>query len=145
MRKWLIRSAFAVVAVLLLIQLVPFGRNHENPPVTAEPVWDSAQTRELAVRACFDCHSNETKWPWYSNVAPISWTVQHDVDSGRDELNFSEWNGDQEGDEAAETVREGSMPPWQYTLAHPEARLSDAELAQLEAGLARTFGDKEED
>ena len=64
-------AILAVVALALLIQLVPYGRAHTNPPVVAEPNWDSPQTRELAVRACFDCHSNETTWPWYSNIAPI--------------------------------------------------------------------------
>jgi hypothetical protein len=59
-----------------------YGRDHSNPPVRIEPRWDRARTRELAVRACFDCHSNQTRWPWYSHVAPISWLVQHDVEEG---------------------------------------------------------------
>ena len=79
------------VAIFLLIQLIPYGRDHTNPAVVAEPAWDLPETRALAVRACFDCHSNETIWPWYSNVAPISWLVQRDVDEGREKLNFSEW------------------------------------------------------
>ena len=112
--------------------------------MVAEPAWDSAATRELAVRACFDCHSNETVWPWYSNIAPISWSLQNHVEEGREKLNFSEWDGSQEGDEAAETVRDRSMPPTQYLLAHPSARLSDAELAAVESGLAATFGDEDE-
>ncbi len=62
--------------VILLIggiaQLVPFGRDHENPPVQAEISWDSQQTKELFFRACGDCHSNNTQWPWYSNIAPVS-------------------------------------------------------------------------
>jgi hypothetical protein len=78
-------------------------------------------------------------------VAPISWLVQRDVDEGREELDFSEWNLSQEGDESAETVREGSMPPSQYLLTHPEARLTDAELAALEAGLVGTFGEDLDD
>lgn len=134
-----------MVVVVVMIQFVPYGRDHANPPVVEEPTWDSAQTRNLAVAACFDCHSNETRWPWYSNVAPISWLLQRDVDEGREELNFSEWHTEQESDEAAETIRDGSMPPWQYTLTHPEARLSDADLEALEAGLAATFGDDHSD
>jgi mono/diheme cytochrome c family protein len=137
--KW---GLVALIGTLLVIQLVPYGRDHTNPPVVAEPAWDSAHTRELAVRACFDCHSNETVWPWYSNVAPMSWLVQRDVDEGRETLNFSEWDRPQEAEEAAETVREGSMPPSQYLLTHPEARLSDAELSALAAGLAATLGDE---
>jgi hypothetical protein len=128
----------------LTIQLVPYGRDHDNPPVVAEPSWDSAQTRELNIRACYDCHSNETVWPWYSNVAPVSWLVQRDVDEGREELNYSQWNGAQEGEESAATVREGSMPPRSYLLTHHDARLTDAELAALENGLAATFGDESE-
>jgi len=113
--------------------------------VVAEPEWDSPDTRALAVRACFDCHSNETSWAWYSNVAPVSWLVQRHVDEGRDELNFSEWHLPQEADEAAETVRDGSMPTRDYLLTHPEARLSDEDLRSLEAGLIATFGDGGED
>jgi mono/diheme cytochrome c family protein len=140
------RWGAAILAVLFLaIQLVPYGRDHDNPPVAAEPAWDSPETRALTVAACFDCHSNETEWPWYTNVAPLSWLVQRDVEEGREELNFSEWNRRQEGEEAAETVREGSMPPWTYTLLHSEARLDDAQIDALAAGLARTFGDEERD
>jgi hypothetical protein len=140
-RRWVKWGLLAVIGGFLLIQLVPYGRAHDNPPVLAEPAWDSPQTRELAVRACFDCHSNETVWPWYTNIAPMSWLVQRDVDQGRDELNFSEWSDEQDGDDAAETVADGSMPPRRYLLAHPDARLTDAELAALTAGLTATFGD----
>ena len=142
MRTWITRGVLVLAALAVAIQFVPYGRDHSNPPVTEEPVWDSAETRELAVRACFDCHSNETEWPWYSNIAPISWLTQHDVDEGREHLNYSEWNRSQEGEESAETVREGSMPPWVFTLTHPDARLTDAEIAVLEAGLIATFGDE---
>jgi Haem-binding domain len=133
-----------MLGLLVVVQVVPYGRDHTNPPVIAEPLWDSSQTRELAVRACFDCHSNETVWPWYSNVAPLSWLVQRDVVEGREELNFSEWDRPQEGDESAETVREGTMPPSSYLLTHPDARLTDAELATLTDGLAATFGDDDD-
>jgi hypothetical protein len=70
------------VGLLAVAQAIPYGRGHSNPPVTKEPAWDSSRTRELAKRACFDCHSNETTWPWYSNVAPESWLIQRDVDAG---------------------------------------------------------------
>lgn len=78
------------VVVFALIQLVPYGRDHDNPPVTQAPEWDSVRTEQLAVDACYDCHSNETEWPWYTNIAPMSWLIQRDVDGGREELNFSE-------------------------------------------------------
>jgi Haem-binding domain len=136
--KW---PAIILGVVFIAIQFVPYGRDHSNPPVTGEPQWDSAMTRRLAVKTCFSCHSNETEWPWYSNIAPMSWLVQKDVDEGRDELNFSEWDEDQDGDDSAETVVDGEMPPLRYVLAHPTARLSDEEKRALIAGLERTFGD----
>lgn len=123
------------------MQLVPYGRNHDNPPVVQEVAWSSAQVRDLAVRACYDCHSNETTWPWYSNVAPVSWLIQHDTDEGRSKLNFSEWHLPQkEADEAAEAVAEGEMPMPIYALMHAHARLSHQERQQLIDGLKATIG-----
>ena len=123
-----------------LMQLVPYGRAHENPPLLAEPQWDSPATRDLAARACFDCHSNETVWPWYSNVAPVSWLVQNHTDEGREKLNFSEWGTRRyEVDELGETVREGEMPPLTYLPTHPDARLTAAEKQQLIDGFNATF------
>ncbi|MEK9658667.1 MAG: heme-binding domain-containing protein [Chloroflexota bacterium] len=129
-------SPLVLVGLLVLMQAVPYGRAHTNPPVVTEPVWDSATTRELAVRTCCSCHSNETTWPWYSNVAPFSWLVQSDVDGGRAELNFSEWSSNRPLRNATQTVGEGEMPPWFYLPLHPEARLSAAETEELAAGLA---------
>jgi mono/diheme cytochrome c family protein len=143
--RWVKWGLATLLGGLLAIQLVPYGRDHANPPVVAQPSWDSSQTRELVVRACYDCHSNETVWPWYSNVAPLSWLVQRDVDEGREHLNYSEWNRPQEGEESAETVREGSMPPSSYLLTHPDARLTDTELAALADGLAATLGSESGD
>ena len=141
-RKILLAIAVVVGLALIgfgLIQLVPYGRNHTNPPVTAEPAWDSPQTRALAVRACFDCHSNETTWPWYSNVAPMSWLIQRDVDEGRRRLNFSDWNRPQrERDRLGRILAEGEMPPWYYVIIHPTANLSNAETQQLANGLSAT-------
>jgi hypothetical protein len=95
-RWWLFRVGVVLIGALLLIQLVPYGRDHDNPPVQSEPPWDSPDTRALARQACFDCHSNETEWPAYANIAPVSWLVQRDVDEGRAVLNFSEWQRPQE-------------------------------------------------
>jgi mono/diheme cytochrome c family protein len=144
MKRFLTWLLTGLLFFFVVAQLVPYGRDHDNPPVAAEPAWDTPATRELARRACFDCHSNETHWPWYSNVAPLSWLIQRDVDEGRDELNWSEWGPDEEGDESAETVIEGSMPPGTYPLLHPEARLSDQEIDALVAGLVATFGSDDE-
>jgi hypothetical protein len=141
LKKVALLLLFTIVAAFTAIQVVPYGRNHANPPVQLEPAWDSAGTRELAVRACYDCHSNQTIWPWYSNIAPISWLVQKDVEDGRGELNFSEWGqGEQNAGDAAETVAEGEMPPRSYLWLHPQARLSPAEKQELIRGLQATFG-----
>jgi len=130
-----------LMGVLLSIQFVPYGRDHTNPPVIAEPAWDSPQTRALFFRACADCHSNETKWPWYSTIAPASWLITRDVTEGRATFNVSEWGRpDNEGDDAAKTVQNGEMPPWFYLPLHPEASLSPAERQQLINGLLATFG-----
>jgi hypothetical protein len=129
------------VGCLLLAQLVPYGRRHTNPPVANEPQWDSPQTRELARVACFDCHSNETVWPWYTNVAPFSWLIQRDVDEGRQHLNFSEWKGltARRLSEIPEVIQEGSMPPLQYTIIHPDAVLSSTQKQQLIQGLQNSL------
>lgn len=141
MRRVILGAVAVLIAGFLVIQLVPYGRAHANPPVTGEPAWDSATTRATAVTACFDCHSNETAWPWYSNIAPISWRLQQHVDEGRQKLNFSEWGtGEQEADDIVEVVERGEMPPWDYLILHPEARLSDADRAAFVEGLGRTFG-----
>ena len=136
-KKILRIAVLAVAAAFVLIQLVPYGRQHTNPPVTSEPPWDIAQTKAIAKRACFDCHSNETAWPWYSNVAPVSWLLYVDVTEGRQRVNFSEWNRPegQYTDEFKEVYYERNMPPANYLLLHPQARLSESEWKQLYAGL----------
>lgn len=129
-----------VLASYTILALIPMGRT--NPPVISEPNWDSPRTRELAQRACFDCHSNQTVWPWYSYLPPVSWMVIRDVQQGRQHLNFSDWaNVRGEGrsaGEMAESILEGAMPPASYLSIHPAARLSAAEREQLIAGLRAT-------
>ena len=143
MKRWLVRLVLIGATVLVAIQLVPYGRAHDNPPVTQAVEWDSNRTEKLFDDACADCHSNETEWPWYSNVAPQSWLVQRDVDAGRDELNLSELNREQdEIKDLIEVVADDEMPPRRYTFLHPEARLSEAEKQRLIDGLASTFGDE---
>ena len=128
----------------IVIQFIPYGQGQYNPPVKKEPSWDSPRTRELFFRACADCHSNETVWPWYSYIAPVSWLVIRDVEEGREKFNISEWGRPKnEGDEAAKEVRNGKMPMKIYLLTHPEARLSDSEKQELIRGLVATFGDEE--
>ena len=96
----------------------------------------SQQTRDLVTRACYDCHSNQTTWPWYSNIAPVSWLIQHDVEEGRSRLNFTEWNRPQrETEDAARQVQRGAMPQWYYAMLHPTANLNPTEKQALIQGL----------
>jgi hypothetical protein len=145
-RMWRTLKSLAVglaliVGIFLLLQLVPYGRTHSNPPTIVEPAWDSPRTRELAVRACFDCHSNHTRWPWYANVAPFSWAVQLDVEAARSVINFSEWNRRYElAGYAGRRTSTGMMPPQKYRMAHPEADLTPAERMELARGLEATLG-----
>jgi hypothetical protein len=127
------------IALFVLIQFIPYGKDHSNPPVVNEPNWDSQQTQNLAKIACYDCHSNETVWPWYTNVAPISWLVYRDVVDGRRRFNFSDWQNSRirEPGELASTVIEGEMPPIQYLPMHPSARLSTSQKTQLSDGLQK--------
>jgi cytochrome c551/c552 len=188
-----------VVGVLLVlfigIQFIPVNRS--NPPVTAQIKWDSPQTQVLARRACMDCHSNETIWPWYSYVAPASWLVYYDVQRGRSQINLSTLGTPRQGAGAfgpsndlvyrlgqmlagggrpgepgrppegqfpppgsgqqpppgqfpsggrgvagrmTEQIQSGRMPPANYLLMHPTARLTDAERQQLIQGLSATLG-----
>ena len=122
----------ATVGLALAIQLVPYGRDH-GAPAGASPALGDARAEQLFRDACADCHSNETVWPWYSNVAPMSWLVQRDVDEGREEWNVAD--ADVEWDEGAEETEEGAMPPRQYTILHSGARLSSEERAHLAAAL----------
>jgi hypothetical protein len=133
-----------LVTVFMLIQLVPYGRDHSNPPAGTLAAWDTPGTGELARRACFDCHSNQTKWPWYASIAPISWRIQTHVNEGREKLNFTAFDPGSEdvaeaAGEAGETVTKGEMPPADYLLMHPEARLTAQEKRALVQGLNTTF------
>lgn len=143
MRRKIKIAAVTLGVIIVAIQLVPYGRSHVNPPVRKEPDWDNQRTRQLARRACFDCHSNETKWPWYSHFAPASWILQHHVDKGRRELNFSEWDLPQkEAKKSVKEVQEGKMPLRPYALMHPEARLQPAERQELINGLGASLKDQ---
>ena len=134
------KGAVALAVGFVMIQLVPYGHEHTNPPVLGEPAWDSPGTRAVASRACFDCHSNQTEWPWYASIAPASWLVQRDVVRGRATLNFSEWTRPQlAAEEAPEEVLEREMPPRAYELLHPDARLSFSERRELARGLGMTL------
>jgi mono/diheme cytochrome c family protein len=140
-KRRLIRLILVGAVVFVLIQFVPYGRAHDNPPVTQTVEWEDVRAEQLFDDACADCHSNETEWPWYSNVAPQSWLVQRDVDAGRADLNLSELDREQEEiKDLIEVIADDEMPPLRYTFLHPEARLSNAEKQALIDGIARTFG-----
>ncbi|MDP1784515.1 MAG: heme-binding domain-containing protein [Sulfuricurvum sp.] len=138
--KTKILAAVAVIAVA--IQFIPYGKDHTNPPIISEPTWDSPRTKELFNNACANCHSHQTTYAWYSNVAPVSWLLARDIEEGREHFNVSAWGAQKknEGKDAAKEVREGEMPPWFYLPTHPEAKLSDVEKKELISGLEKTFG-----
>ena len=141
--RFLLVLCASILVMLIAIQAVPYGRAHSNPPITGEPQWSSPRTRELMVRACFGCHSNEVEYPAYASVAPISWVVEAHVAEGREKVNYSEFDQRQgDADETIETIEEGSMPPAYYTRfgRHPEAKLTSAELQELIEGLRLTPG-----
>jgi len=137
-RRILLAAAMAVV-LFGAAQLVPVRRT--NPPVVSEPVV-GPELASVLRRSCFDCHSNETRWPWYSRVAPVSWWLVHHVDEGRSHLNFSTWptfdfqEQDHLLDEIADEVSKGDMPLATYLVGHPAARL-DAGARQLILDWAR--------
>jgi hypothetical protein len=126
-----------LVALLLVIggaQLIPGRRT--NPPIETE-IPAAAEIRQILRRSCYDCHSNETRWPWYAQVAPVSWLVVHDVNDARKHLNFSTWNAydakkrAHKLEELREELNEDAMPLWYYLPLHPEAKLSDDDKERL--------------
>jgi hypothetical protein len=139
MRHRLVIAVIATIVALAAIQLVPVERS--NPPVVAD--FDGPAEVETVLRSsCYDCHSHETEWPWYSRVAPVSWLVVHDVDEGRAHLNFSVWGRTDVLRQAKlaekiwEEVEDGEMPLRTYLLAHPDARLNANDEAILRAWAA---------
>jgi len=130
--KWLIALGIGVLLLTVVALLM-----ETNPPVTGEPAWDSPQTHVLAQRACFDCHSNETVWPWYDRLPGSSWLAVVDTIRGRRRLNFSKWQSGWRSRDVAEVIQRGSMPPSIYTLMHPNAILTDQEKQQLITGLQK--------
>jgi hypothetical protein len=113
----------------LLIQLIPIDR--ENPPIDISNTLDApSEVMTVLKNSCYDCHSNETNWPFYSYIAPISWLVYRDVKFGREDLNFSEWNNltdekrEHKKEEIIEEISRETMPMPIYLLTHPSASLN---------------------
>ncbi len=140
-RSRLFAALLVVVGLAILVQFVPVPGLRHNPPALAQPSWNSPLTRSLAVRACYDCHSNLTHWPWYSRIAPASWLIAHHVAEGRAALDFSATSlAGVAADRAARAVRTGRMPPLYYAWLHPTARLTAHERQTLADGLVASFG-----
>ncbi|TMA36652.1 MAG: hypothetical protein E6J79_12845 [Deltaproteobacteria bacterium] len=139
-----LRAALGALAGLLVV-VQGFRIDRTNPPVEQD-VAAPASVEALLRHACYNCHSHETVWPWYSHVAPVSWLLAHDVSEGRRELDFSTWTAYPPARKirklrkSADEVAKGKMPPWYYALVHPEARLTAAERAMLDAWTAEAIG-----
>ena len=134
--KGLKYAGIALVAFLVLAQFVPVDRSN---PAVGQQIEAPVEVAAVLERACYDCHSNETVWPAYSRVAPVSWLVARDVHEGREHLNYSTWDrysAEERAElmeETLEEVAEGEMPMKPYLLLHPEAKLSAEDLAILRA------------
>jgi len=133
-KRHLIVAALVAGCLLAAIQFIPVQLG--NPAVT-ERVAAPDDVLAILERACFDCHSHETRWPWYARVAPASWLLSHDIEEGRLAMNFSTWD-DYDLDEqvefadlVVEEIEEGEMPPWFYLPLHPEARVDAQALDTL--------------
>ena len=134
---------YAVLVLVFLFVAIQFVQpDRTNPPVDSSSAFEavakpSPEVASLLRRACYDCHSHNTVWPWYAYVAPVSWLVADDVKTARRNLNFSQWNllGPEMSrtrlKEACQEVKEGGMPLWNYRLMHPEARLTEADIKTL--------------
>lgn len=143
MRKAIKISVVLFVVAVVVAQVVRI--NTVNPPVE-EDVAAPQPVDAILRRACYDCHSNQTVWPWYSQIAPVSWLLANDVEEGRRELNFSSWNtydAKKRAKKLAETAKEvgeGEMPPWYYVLVHSDAKLADTEREALRAWTVEETG-----
>jgi len=134
MAKKIRLACLAFLILCATIQLIPIDRS--NPPVTAE-ISAPNEVMKIFRRACYNCHSNNTVWPWYSRIAPVSWLVASDTWEGREQLNLSTWgelsvkSQRKLRKEIREEVEDGEMPPWIYLLSHAEAELTDADVALI--------------
>ncbi|WP_258102744.1 heme-binding domain-containing protein [Marinoscillum sp. MHG1-6] len=140
MKKIIIYVLVFALVTLVVLQLFPGTKPEttlDNPNDIHKEVLIAPEVSKILRKACYDCHSNETVYPWYGNIAPVSWLVYHDVEEGREELNFSEWipyslkKKNHKLEEIAEEVEEGKMPLPIYVSIHPEADLTREERELL--------------
>ncbi len=129
-------SLLGLIVLLLVIQLIPVNRN--NPPINKSlEINVPIEIKEILVNSCFDCHSNQTKWPFYSYIAPISWLVAHDVHEGREEFNFSLWlqlpieKRERLKEKMLEEIYEDEMPLPIYLITHSDAKLSNQQKQEI--------------
>ncbi len=138
MKKILLYVVIGGLVLFGLIQLIPVDRT--NPPITREPNWSNPQARALVKEHCFQCHSNETEWPWYSTIAPASWLIKYDVVAGHSRFNFSEWDQNPGNlSEMVEAIDRGRMPPLQYVIFHPSSKLDPQQKQALIDALTATL------
>lgn len=140
-RSWLWIALSGIALILIAVEIPALMVIFDQRPILAEPTWDSPETAALVRQSCADCHSNQTKWPWYSYVPPVSLLVTNHVREGREALNFSEWipGREQEVEEIVEVIRSGEMPMPSYLRMHPEAALLGQEQEQLITGFVRSL------
>jgi len=136
-KKFLKWTLSAVIAVFALLQL--FNPSRENPPVANDFITAAQPPASVAAAiraACYDCHSYETRWPWYSRIAPVSWLVAADVNEGRENFDLSDWPAEpalaaKKLGRINEELDYREMPPKKYTLIHAAARLTEAQRKEI--------------
>ncbi len=149
-QKLILGAAVVAGVAGLAIQFVPVKGIGVNPPERHE-IAASPEVLRILRESCFDCHSNETRWPFYSRIAPGSWLMARDVNKGRSRMNFSEWGDSDEDDKnldkenSWDQIEAGDMPPWFYLPPRPSARLDDGEKATLKAWLLAHKTDKKDE
>ena len=131
-------ATLGLAGLLALLQAVPYGKDRAPRPATNPFKWQDPGGEALARAACYDCHSNQTRWWWAVKVAPFSWLAQSDIQEGRSRLNFSDWDGRLTPERLDRALHRG-MPPIQYTIPHPEARLSEAQKQALVASFRNSL------
>lgn len=138
--KWVKRALLAFAILFVVMQVI--RPSMTNPPVDESRTLQAKaqippEVYGILERACNDCHSNKTEWPWYSQVAPVSWYLSNHVSEGRRELNISDWakydarRAARKLDEICDQVKSGEMPIKSYLLIHPKAKLSDADRQSI--------------
>lgn len=131
---------YSLVAIIIVIQFIRIDKTNPDINSADDFIEITKPSEDIAIllkSACYDCHSFESTYPWYSNIVPVSWWVKHHINEGREELNFSKWSTydakkkDHKLEEIIEEVEEGEMPLKPYPITHPEARLSDSQKEEF--------------